>query len=464
MKCSSAKVINFFYQLVCFAFFLTGGISKGAELTPLEKRGQHLYRTGTTLEGKKIPTFLGDSKDPIPSSLFACTNCHGPDGKGVPEGGVKPSNITWHGLTKPYGAISGTHRDRPPYNEKQILTAIRKGLDPFGQPLEKSMPRFHLDPEDEEAMIAYLKIIHRIDDPGVSSKELHLGIVLPPEPTYEIIQSSLKYYFNRVNQEGGIYRRQIHLEVLRLEKDPSQWGLQWSNFLHEKSLYALISPVMKGVDQKELGDLIQKSKIPVISPLLINPKPLTIPNPYLFYFYPSLEIQTQALQQFATNEFSSATIIKSIEDIQAQQSPNALILDTPKAGDIAKFLETLRKKNLTPPLLLPHIYSAPELSNYPGDVYFSYPYQSTAQPQEPQALQKSSLIAADLLRTILLQMGRKVTRQKLIDKLETFHQQKNNWTGPLTFNPNHRIGPYGAYIGKPSPEWKTQTPWIHLKE
>ena len=462
--CSSAKVISFFYQLVCFAFFLIGGISKGAELTPLEKRGQHLYRTGTTLEGKKIPTFLGDSKNSIPSSLFACTNCHGPDGKGVPEGGVKPSNITWHGLTKPYGAISGTHRGRPPYNEEQILTAIRKGTDPFGQPLEKSMPRFHLDPEDEKAIIAYLKIIHLIDDPGVTSKKLHLGIILPPEPNYEIIQNSLQTYFNRVNQEGGIYRRLIHLEVLRLGKDPSHWGEQWNDFLNQKSLFALISPVMKGVDQKELGDLIQKAKIPVISPLLVNPKPLIIPNPYIFYFYPSLEIQTQALEQFAKKEFSSATIIKGVDDIQTQQPPNALIIDTPQATDIAKVLETLQKENLTPTLLLPHLHSIPELTDYPGDIYFSYPFQSTAHPQEPQALQKSSLIAADLLRTILLQMGRKVTRQKLIDKLETFHQQKNNWTAPLTFNPNHRIGPLGAYITKPSPEWNTQTPWIHLKE
>ena len=96
--------------LLFLSGILSVALSSAQDLTDIEKRGQHIYRTGTTPEDEAIPTFLAGSETLLPSHLFACANCHGQDGKGVPEGGAKPSNITWHNLTKAYGAVTDTHR------------------------------------------------------------------------------------------------------------------------------------------------------------------------------------------------------------------------------------------------------------------------------------------------------------------------------------------------------------------
>ena len=71
------------------------------ELSPSETRGRRIYRRGTTEDGRKITALFGDGATPIPASALPCGNCHGPDGKGRPEGGVVPTDITWVRLTKP---------------------------------------------------------------------------------------------------------------------------------------------------------------------------------------------------------------------------------------------------------------------------------------------------------------------------------------------------------------------------
>jgi len=421
------------------------------ELSSLEKVGQHIYRTGKRLDGSQIPTFLGDSTSTIPSSLFACTNCHGPDGKGVPEGGVKPSNITWHGLTKPYGAISGTHRDRPPYNEKQIFTAIRKGTDPLGSRLENSMPRYHLTPEDGKAIIAYLKILHRVEDPGVTSRSLRLGIIYPEGSKYQAIDQALTVYFEKINQQGGIYRRQIEPVRLILKGEPKTWLQQWSHFLKQEAIFALVAPVMTGPSAKKIETLCEQHQLPVISPFVDEPSLTDIPNSLIFYFYPGISTQLNALKNFSKKKATQPEVIEKIDSVQLSRlrksGCDALILSRAITSDL---LPLLKKETWYPTLFLPEKYKTTELSTYSGEIYFSTDNQTKASSQAPESIERSTLAAAHLLRNQLLKIGRKTTRKKLINLLETLHHHPTNWTGPLTFNPNRRLGPQGAYIHQKS--------------
>jgi mono/diheme cytochrome c family protein len=64
-------------------------------LTAQEQRGKEIYVRGTSPSGDEILAYLGESTFEVPGSAVTCANCHGLDGQGKPEGGVRPSNLTW---------------------------------------------------------------------------------------------------------------------------------------------------------------------------------------------------------------------------------------------------------------------------------------------------------------------------------------------------------------------------------
>src|SRR5689334_16962986 len=104
-------------------------------LTPEQIRGKQIYTRGTSPSGKEILAYLGESSIEMPGSAMPCANCHGLDGKGKPEGGVTPSNLTWEVLSKPYGIKHTDGRQHAPYTERGLELAITRGTDPAGNRL-----------------------------------------------------------------------------------------------------------------------------------------------------------------------------------------------------------------------------------------------------------------------------------------------------------------------------------------
>src|SRR5258707_23026 len=117
-------------------------------LTPREAQGKKIYTQGTSSSGKEILAYIGESSLEMPGNTMPCANCHGLDGKGKPEGGVVPSNLTWEELTKPYGATHADGRQHPPYTERGLELAIQRGLDPAGNKLLNVMPRYVMSKDD----------------------------------------------------------------------------------------------------------------------------------------------------------------------------------------------------------------------------------------------------------------------------------------------------------------------------
>src|SRR5262245_25941456 len=99
----SLRALCFFVGL-CFTFALFGEASAQDSVALRQSRGRQIYRQGTSQSGKEILAYIGDASVEVPASSIACAGCHGLDGRGKPEGGVNPSNVTWESLTKPYGS------------------------------------------------------------------------------------------------------------------------------------------------------------------------------------------------------------------------------------------------------------------------------------------------------------------------------------------------------------------------
>src|SRR5262249_15609543 len=130
-----------------------------AQLTPARAAGKQIYSQGTSSSGKPLEAILGEGSTRVPATLMLCASCHGSDGKGRPEGGVVPSEITWDKLFAPIRKSEGLGRHRPAYNLATLRRAIVQGTDPAGQPLGATMPRYPLPPKELNNLIQYLKIL-----------------------------------------------------------------------------------------------------------------------------------------------------------------------------------------------------------------------------------------------------------------------------------------------------------------
>ena len=137
--------------------------------TPVE-RGRQIYLTGTSPSGGEIVAVMSDAGVEVPAAAVPCAGCHGRDGKGKPEGGVAPSDLTWGALTKPYGVTHPGGRKHPPYDPRLLKRAIAMGIDPAGQTLHVAMPRYRMSLRDMEDLAAYLRSSAPAPIPGLATR------------------------------------------------------------------------------------------------------------------------------------------------------------------------------------------------------------------------------------------------------------------------------------------------------
>jgi cytochrome c oxidase subunit 2 len=117
--------------------------------------GERIFFTGTGNRGP-IP-FRVAGTGPMGGMMMrtvGCANCHGPDGRGgllFPDG-VKSADIRW-------AALTAEDMDHPPYTPETLKRAITQGVDPAGHPLSPFMPRWDMTPEEQDAIVAFLRTL-----------------------------------------------------------------------------------------------------------------------------------------------------------------------------------------------------------------------------------------------------------------------------------------------------------------
>ncbi|HVR97168.1 MAG TPA: ABC transporter substrate-binding protein [Thermoanaerobaculia bacterium] len=447
-----------------------------AVLTPQEERGREIFRTGASPSEEKITAVLSDGAVEVPAATMPCANCHGPDGRGRPEGGVTPSDVTWQTLTKPYGANRPGGRSHPAYTERLLKRAVSLGIDPAGNPLHTAMPRYRMSHADMEDLIAYMKRLGAEPEPGVTEDTVRIGTLLP-----EGVHVLLGAYFEEVNRRGGIYGRKIELTAVprdQVDKEP---------------LFALL-----GADAG-LAPLLEEKQIPAIgasgSGVSRN----------VFYLLSGLEEQTRALiarvdpgselalvavVDPAAAEAAAAARglkIRSLRYTPGALDAGALVRDLRGADqllflgpgrDLARLLAAADAAGWRPQVFVPGSFAGADLfslsRSFDRRVFLAFPtlptdvspaalaeYRALAQPA-----QVSALAAAKLLTEALTRTGRELTRDRLIDQLERLDRFETGLLPPLTYGPDRRVGARGAYGVTVDLEKKTFVPvggWIAVE-
>ncbi len=478
-------------------------------LTAQEQSGKQIYVHGTSPRGRKILAYLGASSLEVPGRTLPCAGCHGFDGRGKPEGGVVPSNLTWEALTKPYGVTQSGGRAHPPYTERALELAITRGLDPAGNKLLDVMPRYQLSQEDLGDLVAYLKRLGNDRDPGLTENSITIGTTIPARADLagmgQAIKAVTTAFFGEVNGRGGIYNRKIILRIKETSATPITAIVK--RFIQDEQVFAMTSAFTAGAD-KELAALMDDLEVPLVGPLTLYPQGGFPLNRHVFYVLSGMDGQARALVIFACQRMpdKGAGVLLVYSDDEMAQGVAAAIkdqcqesgcgpaetygypnVDSDVPGFAAKlkqtsksvifFLGTGREAlalmqeadalRWSPIFYLPGAVAGNEIFGAPpsfGQKIFvsvsNSPDDQTAEgieefralaakhklPAHHLGVQSSVYSGAKILIEGLKRAGKDLSREKLIQALEGLYEYPTGLTPAVTYGPNRRIGAMGAYV------------------
>lgn len=144
---------------------------------PSPLRGREIFYNGLSSTGTPIKALVGAHGNALPGNLFACANCHGEDGRGQREGGIRSANITRTSLGN--AAVAGA-RSRPSYTRTTLERAIVMGRDAAGNRLDYAMPRYRMSGRDIRDLLSYLDRLGGESPTGVSARAIHINLIGAP--------------------------------------------------------------------------------------------------------------------------------------------------------------------------------------------------------------------------------------------------------------------------------------------
>jgi len=479
------------------------------ELSPAEAAGKRLYREGISVSGAEVSARIGVSGTAVPASTMPCAGCHGADGRGRPEGGVRPPDITWRRLSTPYGQQVRAGRSHPPYSDGAVAHAIIEGVDPAGNALDSAMPRFVMSSQDQLNLVAYLKRIEEDGDPGIQGSTLRLGTLLPSQgamaPLGETMAAVLNGALAAINEAGGIHGRQLALQIVDPGPDAKTAEAALQTLTGEDGVFALIAPLAPALDGR-IGELLEQARVPLVGSVSLLGGESD--SPMIFEPLPGASEQLRALAGYAQNTLVLAadkTLIvyqdNPLDQHQAETlkrhlngqgwsdvSLRAYSLDQPvtvdasmaaakalfflgRSADFVPMAQALQS-SIQGPALPPYLFAAS--AQVPADVwqvpasfsrrmFLAYPFIPGDWTEEGKAalasvrarsglkgqyavLQVDAYCSVLLVAEALRQIGRHPAREQLVKALEGLHDVNTGLTPLLGFGPGRRLGMSGAHV------------------
>ncbi|KAA0959342.1 ABC transporter substrate-binding protein [Pseudomonas sp. ANT_H12B] len=483
---------------------LFGGISLAAHalsLNPSESAGKRLYREGLSGSGEPIMARVGAADMLLPATSVPCANCHGADGLGRPEGGVRPPDLSWSRLTSTYGQQQINGRNYPAYTDGTLARAIQEGRDPGNNRLDPAMPRFVLSMNDQRNLTAYLKRVADERDPGLTPDSLHLGTLLPRQGLLSeegaTVAAVLRGSVARINEAGGIHGRQLRLTILDPGPDRASAEQALDRLIDQEQVFALIAPLAPALDS-DLAARLERAGIPLIGPLSLQGTAQT--SRQIFEPLSGLREQLIALADYATKSLrvlegptliaypdeprqrlAAQNLSQYLQDhawqqvrLQAYDSAqdelplgSRSVFYLGSGGGFSRLAERLQTAGQVPYLFAASNQVAGDLLQVPSGfsrrVFLAYPFVPSdwtlagrlalTQLRKHQrlggqhaVLQVGAFSSMLLLSEGMKQAGRDASREKLISALEGLHDFDTGLTPLISFGPGRRLGLSGAHI------------------
>jgi len=484
-------------------------------------RGRAIYTTGAS-PGGSVPTAVVAGGIDMPATTQPCSRCHGTDGRGRTEGGVRMPKVWWSHLTAPSGVQTYLGGVRPPYTDATVARAIREGLDSAGAPLDGLMPRYDMDDGDLGDLLAYLKAIETEQAPGVDATMLRIGTLLPASGPAgaqgRTIHELLMRYFRTVNEAGGIHGRRIEI----VAADPG--ATVESTLAAARDLATGPSPVFciltpaAGAAAPQMLRLLADAEVPVLGALTFDPD--VRERGSVFQVLPSFADQGRAAATWLSRRSSGATVAlvseptdgaaamaggfesaarsQALSVIARTWEPHASAADMARqlrdagasslvllggGGTATRILDAAGTLGWEPEIMVSTvlldgrldtrgkalILIAPPFApgaGHPGAAVFQSLVRAPAATGPSLghgALEMAAFAAAELLADALKRMGREVRRSTLVDVLADARDVETGVSPPVSYGPNRRDGLRGALMIQLDVDGKiTVNEWIDV--
>lgn len=141
--------------------------ASSAHPEPFVSNGERIYFTGNSVSGSPISSSTGPSMTGMHRQMHGggCAVCHGADREGKqlwPQFWITAPALTTDSLFADKHTGDG-HDDHGTYDSGSLRRAIMDGLDPSGEQLDPTMPRWTMGQSDLDDLIAYLQQSHTHD-------------------------------------------------------------------------------------------------------------------------------------------------------------------------------------------------------------------------------------------------------------------------------------------------------------
>jgi hypothetical protein len=226
--------------------------------------GKKLYTKGVLPNGQLVKaTIRGDIA--VEGDQLICETCHRRSGLGSTEGQQVVPAVAGSVLFNPLKLPTSKPPEPPIYREAYIretlMTAIRDGIDANGEPLDPFMPRYEIDDEALDGLMAYVSTLSTTPSPGVTEDTIHFATIIlssSSETDNKALLDVMSQYVEQKNIETRYeskraknapwhkewlfkpYRKwQIHTWELKGEKET--WPAQLSAYYSKQPVFALVN-------------------------------------------------------------------------------------------------------------------------------------------------------------------------------------------------------------------------------
>lgn len=407
------------------------------------QEGRRIYTTGESSSGHRIVASVAGEE--LPGSLLACLNCHGADGRGLAEGGVVPSDITWLELTKPYATTAVNGRRRPPYDEARLRRAITSGVDAAGNTLNSAMPRYAMPDAALSELIGYLKAIGDATTPGVSAEAIQLSTIVPQSGAGRDVAAVLRAYFA---EAGAIHGRRITLDVIEIAANEDHVADAVERRLSEVPPLAIAGGLISGFDG-DVARAVERAQIPMILPTSRESDDSSA-NSYRYYLHPGIEQQLRGLvahvkpsKMIISAEDAGLPLAQALSREFGAQVQGAGV--TPGDGETAVLYVDPPRLRLGNTVYQP-LPALPADLTPAGVEAFQAFRRRHALGQHNTTAQLNAYTAAAFIVDALRAAGRAITPGAFRSSIESVYGYTNGLTPPLTFSRQRKTGSITTHI------------------
>ncbi len=499
------------------------------DLSPAEARGKHIYTKGESTSSRIITATVSTSDAPASASILPCIQCHGVDGRGIgiiapdinwdalvdPAGHEHPQRK--HG---PYdlsffakAIVEGTD---PAGNDFEATMPRYTMTDADMADLIAYLRRVNTE-RDPGLSATAIRIGTVLPTQG------------PLGTAGAAMRTVIEAYFDFVNATGGIHGRKLELVVGEWGADDTPAFWQAQDLVSNEPLFAMIAAYLPG-HEAELSALVDERQLPLIGPhtlmgtggngryeffvqagLAEQAEALVeamsrqavvaqADQPKVGIVYPRMQgfdgLAEAARDRAAGHgservavvpyEANSLDVSKVLTALRSAGSEAILFL-----GSAAEFVELgsqASELGWKPALLAPGIRAESGVFKLPksfaGEVYLAYASLPADHTQDGTNLfealhrdrglnyresvsQIAAFSAARVLVEALEKAGPDLSREQLIETLEGMENFQPGLTAAVSFDPNRRMGPGGAYVVRVdlvNGRLDGETFWIDLDE